>query len=524
MRSPLHATVALLDRLGPGLTTDLAQALRAEGLGADAARKRLSRLPEEVQVLRGIRFPKRARFLYLPDQFGTHDYWDALIRAIQTSSPSYAAALAGLQARQGIVPLSHFPIVSGSPIRQKRHLSASIVLDGLKDISLVKQYYIEGIGDCAALNARTALGEVADRTLRARLLTEDVLLNAIRSWAGKLNFASPNKIEIRDLTHVPNFGTFNFDLTGPSYVFPVRRHKKNRMTPGFLAADVITGLVLSATHVQPFLRKCQTLSHLRQLPKFFPMLIADGFEEQALRDLRAFGVLATTPSTLFGDDVGRALKDLFETLTNAAAVAASNPEKLENLFSKLGKIEGAAGNLRGALFELLVGHIARELHGGSIDIGKPVYDSESHQYREIDVLQVIQKQITIYECRGHRPNKMISLNETETWLTQKVPVIHNALRSEARLAGFQFTFQLWTTGGFHPDALARLKNAKKLTKKYEIAWKDGPGVREQAGQLAAPGVAKILDEHYFKHPLTEVEPAWARSNPNLSLLYDAMEL
>lgn len=44
-----------------------------------------------------------------------------------------------------------------------------------------------------------------------------------------------------------------------------------------------------------------------------------------------------------------------DTLTNAAAVAAASPEKLEKLFQKLSSIEGPAGNLRGALFELLVG-------------------------------------------------------------------------------------------------------------------------------------------------------------------------
>ncbi|MCE7887026.1 MAG: hypothetical protein DYH13_05930 [Alphaproteobacteria bacterium PRO2] len=79
--------------------------------------------------------------------------------------------------------------------------------------------------------------------------------------------------------------------------------------------------------------------------------------------------MATTPATLFGEDVAKALADLMDTLTNAAAVAASSPDQLEKLFQKLSGIEGSAGNLRGALFELLVGHMVRQLEGGSIDIG-----------------------------------------------------------------------------------------------------------------------------------------------------------
>jgi hypothetical protein len=34
-----------------------------------------------------------------------------------------------------------------------------------------------------------------------------------------------------------------------------------------------------------------------------------------------------------------------------------------------------------------------------------------------------------------------------------------------------------------------------------ITWKDGAAVREYANGLAAPGIRKVLDEHYLKHPL-----------------------
>jgi hypothetical protein len=58
-------------------------------------------------------------------------------------------------------------------------------------------------------------------------------------------------------------------------------------------------------------------------------------------------------------------------------MAVGNPDKIKNLFSRLSAIEGAAGNLRGALFELLVGHLVRSIEGGSIDIGVLVQDLET---------------------------------------------------------------------------------------------------------------------------------------------------
>jgi hypothetical protein len=78
--------------------------MRAGGISAEAARQRLSRLPANVRVLYGIPFPKRARFIYLDDQFGSSAYWDALQRDIDEAGPAYAAALAGVRARGGIVP------------------------------------------------------------------------------------------------------------------------------------------------------------------------------------------------------------------------------------------------------------------------------------------------------------------------------------------------------------------------------------------------------------------------------------
>ena len=73
--------------------------MRAGGVSAEAARQRLSRLPSNVRVLYGIPFPRRARFIYLDDQFGSPEYWDALERDIDEASPAYAAALAGVAKR-----------------------------------------------------------------------------------------------------------------------------------------------------------------------------------------------------------------------------------------------------------------------------------------------------------------------------------------------------------------------------------------------------------------------------------------
>lgn len=496
--------VQLLDQLGPSLSSDLAAVLRQEGKSPEAARQIVSRLPQEVRVLHGLPFPKRARFLYLDQQFPTDRYWDALTRAIDTANPAYSAAIAGVRSRGGCVPLKDFETVAGSPVKQKGQIAGSSLLDRLRSVGLLSRIQIDGIGECVVLAGASADVFSLER-MRSRLMTENVLLDAIRSWAGKMNLASPKTTRIRDDSPAPQFATCRFDLCGPCYLRPVRRRSGEKLTPGFLVADVVVGSELDKSAIAAFLRKCTLVGNLSKVPPFLPMLIADGFTPEALRECRAAGVITTRPDTLFGQDIARALGDLLQTLSNAAAIAAANPDRIEDLFRRLSAIEGSAGNLRGALFELIVGHMVRATEGGSIDMGVLVRSPKTGDRAEIDVRLVKEKQLRTYECKGYQPSSLVSREEAEEWLTKRIPTINAAHRAEERFSDSDFRHEFWTCGSFHPDALHLLQQAKANTTKYEIDWKDGAGIQEYAKLIKAPGIRKILHEHYFKHPLASIE-------------------
>jgi len=62
------------------------------------------------------------------------------------------------------------------------------------------------------------------------------------------------------------------------------------------------------------------------------------------------------------------------------------------LFSTLGRIEGAAANLRGALFEMIVGFLVREREGNTIDIGERVSDPGTGRSAEMDVRRIKEDQ------------------------------------------------------------------------------------------------------------------------------------
>jgi hypothetical protein len=256
----MQTIAQILSKHGPALTSDVAARLRRAGLSPEAARQRLSRLPDGVMALRGISFPKRVRFIYLESQWGTEAYWSALIKAIKATNPPYATAIAAMQARGGIVPARHFNIISGSPLRQKGQVASDVVLDRLLGIQLLWKVNVPDEGECIVLNDRVAPAAINQHSLRARLLTEKVLLDALRQWAGRMNLASPKATRIRDEEPAPQFSTCKFDLCGPSYLRPLTRMEDGRPTPGFLVADVLAGATLDEPAAAAFVRKCEMLS------------------------------------------------------------------------------------------------------------------------------------------------------------------------------------------------------------------------------------------------------------------------
>jgi hypothetical protein len=479
----------------------LARKLVAQNMSADVARQRITRAGPNVRRLKGLIFPRNARFLYHADQEGTEQYWRALARDVQEASPAYGPALAALQARDGVVSLEQFAVISGSPIRQQGQISSETVLQRLEAVHLVERGELEGVGPVVSLRADGCLGHPNFQRLRARLLVEKMLLLALRDWARRLGVASYDKIEIRgEGERLPTFGTFHWDLCGPSYMVPiVRRQKDGPPKPGFLVADVIAGAAVTEHAVAAFVRKFKLSAYLKNLSPFLPILMADGYTQEAFNLGRSHGLMLATPKNLFGRDVAVGLATLLETLTKAAAIAVAKPEVIGELFDKLGSIEGADRNLRGSLFELVVGHVVQARHGGSIDINHLVrYDT----FRaEIDVRRIVAGEVWIYECKGYQPDHLVDAPEIDDWLTRQVPGLYRATKAEERFNSSTVHLEFWTSGGFTEAAIALLEAARAGTKRYAIGWKSGNEVRSELARLSSSGMAAMFDEHFLKHPI-----------------------
>ncbi len=493
---------SILEKHGPLPASDIQKYLTIAGLSGAAARQRISRSRQKVKRLYGLPLPKNESFLHLEEQYANSDFWIALLKAHISRRSSYGIALLSIIARDGVIPLSHIKTVTGAPDRMKKHISCSTVIQRLIKAEFLRKGYDLDFGDYVAIHARDNLMNFDLRAMRSRLQVEAITINAVREWARKLGLVSYNAVKIRDNHNMPVYGQFGWDITGPSYILPLASYYRTKAIPGFFVADIVY-TELNHENVLYFINKCLMTRCVKTMKPFLAMLIAERFTKEAFQLGKQNGVIFTTPKDLFGDEVAAELSSLAATLKNAAATAVKNPESVNKLLSSLSRIEGAALNLRGALFELVVGHLVFKGEGNLIDIGLTVHNDKGIT-AEIDVRRIKgDHEIAIYECKGKQPTGIVTYAEVDKWLSQKIPIINESLQSEERFKKYSVTHEFWTSGNFEPKAKMRLQEAKKITKKYAIDWKNGQDILSYARDKKLTSMVDFITQHYARHPLSD---------------------
>jgi|LNAP01.1.fsa_nt_gb hypothetical protein len=495
-----------LRKIGPCVSTALVAALIKEhGLTADNARQKVSR-STSIKKLAHILFPHRARFLYLQSDYGSPDFWVALTRELLANSVSYGGGLAALLARGGAMPVAHFAIACGAPVAQRGHVSPAGILERLKAAQLVQIVTEPGIGECVELSHQSSADSYELARMRARLHTEQVLLGAVKDWARNLGLVSYNKVEIRDEGgRQPKVGTFHWDMAGPSYLGPLAKRAANaKPKPGFLVCDVLLGVNVSSVELRPFINKCTTLRSLTKVGACLQIFVADGYAPQAYALAKEQGVIPATTETLFGVEVAKALRELAELLRDVYPRAGTF-EKVDAVFAQLSHIEGAANNLRGALFEYLVAEIVRTNSVHDTIQMNEVLRSDSGS-AEVDVLVEHRNQsVRFIECKGYRPGGTVPDEMVERWLEDRIPLLRKAAASNTFWQKCRFEFEFWTSGTLTPAAEALVAAAAARTHKYAIKLVSARDLATLGKASNNTALKKTLQEHFLGHPLEKAD-------------------
>ncbi|MDR6522194.1 hypothetical protein EJP69_14195 [Variovorax gossypii] len=495
-----------LKNIGPCVSTTLVAALIKEhGLSAVNARQKVSRATS-IKKLAHILFPHRARFVYLQSDYGSPEFWHALTHELLANSVSYGGGLAALMARGGAMPVGHFTIACGAPVAQRGHLSPAGILERLKAAQLVRTVDEPGIGECVELSHQSASDAFELARMRARLYTEQVLLGAVKDWARNLGMVSYNKVELRDENdRQPKVGTFHWDLAGPSYLGPLaKRVPRAKPKPGFLVCDVLLGVNVSADELRPFINKCTTLRSLTKVGACLQVFVADGYTPEAYALAREQGVMSATTASLFGLEVAKALRELAELLREVFPRAGTF-EKIDAVFAQLSHIEGAANNLRGALFEYLVAEIVRTTSPHTSIQVNEVFRADGSS-AEVDVLvEHRDHAIRFIECKGYRPGGTVPDEMIERWLRDRIPLLRKAAAANTFWHKCRFEFEFWTSGTLTPEAEALIAAAAERTKKYGIKLVSARDLVEIGQATNNSPLKNTLQEHFLGHPLEKAE-------------------
>ncbi len=497
MTEPIEET---LRDVGPALSNEVTTYLVEQfGMSPAAARKRVSRVGGDVRRLAGITFPRKARFLYLQQQFGSPWFWGRLVDALLNQRSAYGYAIAALRQRGGIVPARQFAIICGAPVKQAKQLSPDTIYQRLSEAGLLREMTVPGVGDCIALTQGQEYYEANAALMQARQITENILLSAVRDWLKKLGIVSYGKVAVRSDAILPKVGTFVWDLSAPSYLgHMVRQDAAGTPKPGFVACDVYIGEDMTLTGVMPFLRKCVTLRSLRNVGPCMQLLVANRFEHDAFKALKQYGVIPATPENLFGEEVAEGLSQLTSVLHNAALVAI-NPEQFDELFSRLGKIEGAAIQLRGTLFEYLAADVARKAIAPDVKMNR-LFKQPGKGAAEGDVVAVRDHQaITVIECKGYSPRGKIPDELFERWLQHNVPICYNAIREHPDWKNLDVRFEFWTTAPLSEKAMAQFVTAENAVKpsRYSLGIRLGADIRALCKKLKDPGLLVAFEKHFM---------------------------
>lgn len=493
---------SFLDREGPCLTSAVTDHLvKVYGVAPAAARKRISRAAGNVKRLAYITFPRKARFVYLSKDFGSPRYWRALEAALLATNSVYGLAISAIRHRGGILPADHFQIACGSPLKQSRHLSPDTVLQRLAQAKLVQLVQVSGIGDCVALVQAEGHYDFFESNIRARLITESLLLTAIRDWVKKLGLGSYDSVQTRDDKLIdglyPTVGTFAWDLTAPSYLGPMLKYDKSgNAKNGFVACDVLLGKGITAPALQPFIHKCTTLRRLRNVGPCLQIFVADRYDHGAFSLAKKHGIVPATPETLFGKEVAEGLQQLTQVLHEAAS--SIDPVKFDHLFRKLGKIEGAAIQLRGTLFEYIVADVARKTFSPTVKLNRKLKNADG-KAAEIDVMAVKDDQaVLMIECKGYGPYATIPDKYMQRWLQHNVPVSFKWLKNHPDYQNLKFRFEFWATGALSPEAIAMFETAKATIKpeRYTIDLKFAPQILAECKATNDEGLIEAFQKHY----------------------------
>uniref|UniRef100_UPI003CE6D87B hypothetical protein n=1 Tax=Pseudomonas aeruginosa TaxID=287 RepID=UPI003CE6D87B len=199
---------------------------------------------------------------------------------------------------------------------------------------------------------------------------------------------------------------------------------------------------------------------------------------------------------LFGKEIAAAFRDLIKTLTDAVQ-GVVNAAKLDDVITRLGKLEGALGNMRGSFFELIIAELVRKTFPGEVQLNKICLGEDGKA--EVDVWAVKEGiSARIIECKGMAPGALVSDEEVALWQTTRIKRVRHHLKNVLHWDKPKPQFELWTSGVLSAEAQHRIEKTRNANSaKFDLIVVGPEEVRKAAKSMNDKSLLKTLEHHFI---------------------------
>lgn len=476
----MTSTENLLFKHGPMMSSELSRKLASrEKIPLNTTSQKISR-NNKIEKIKGFYLSNQS-FCFLENHRNQDFFYDTFVKSLYSFGKKYWYCINALRIHGGTLSKEFLECYTNYPIKPlKGHLPFNKVMQKFVEQGILvynSSYY--SIAPKFTINRTSS---IASKTIE--IIKKDTL-TSFQSLVKNIGLISFNTGEF-----FGEYGKFRWSFKGVSTVNGIFTNGK----PGFLLADILLGSSIYKDDVNFFIEKIKHIQSFKNAPRIIPFIIVDDLNKDALILLKQNGVVIGFIRELFGQKYAQTLKELVTILTNAGASLKKNPEKYLDLIEQLKKYnEGLVNNIRGMLFEYMVGHI-HTADCQSVDLGREIIENSSRH--EMDILAIYSDKVVIAECKALKGK--VDIEVIDKWITVKIPAFKVWFDKQETFKKKKLEFEFWSTSGFTDLAIGKLEGFSKSVKKFKISYFEAAEMREIAFSMNNKKLKDALDNFFLK--------------------------
>lgn len=471
----------VLKHSGPLMSSELSTILVSQfGLLKNTASQVIGR-DKSILRIRGF-YSSSQSFCYLEQHRDQIDFYDKLVSSFFNFGKKYWYSLNALKMSGGIVSQRYLECYTNYPVVPlKSHIP-------FKDV--MQKFVEQGIfifdNDRYLLSpkyGKSFTNYVHYATIEA---IKDAVLDNFKSLTQNTGLISFKSGEL-----FREYGKFRFGFKGVSYISGLMDGNRN----GFVIADILLGHPIFVDDVKFFVDKIETIKKFEKSSRLIAFLIVDDLHPDALKLLKSKGIVIGFVKELFGQRYAETLIELVAILNNAGASLKKSPEKYLDLINQLQTYnKGLANNIKGTLFEFVIGHI-HSLKCNSLNLGYETIDDKGQKH-EIDVVSIYDNKIIFSECKATKSK--IDLDTIEKWDSTTNTAFYKWTKAIEVYREKDIYFEYWSVSGFTDEALLRLQYIQNTSKRYKILFYDGQALKLKAIAMKNKKLKDVVNNFFLK--------------------------